>query len=234
MRIFIFLIAALMPLAALAGTVDRSEAKGKPLATAAANPLILREKPDAGAKAVDSLPPMVSVEILDKSGPETKTNGKPDRWVRVAGTCANDDCSRYYSGWVLDSQLGYDGRFKRLTQWRAEVVAGYDAKSIFAYDIAADGSFTLFITDCEPGNCAAGGPRAKWNCGRGTTPRGAYCVTYGQLYRYGDLIAGKEGDSGWFSFPLVAGKDGELCVADSWNVRDERICTRTGRWKSVV
>lgn len=244
MRILIFLIVLLLPVTALAEIIDSAGTDGKPRVVAAVDPLVLWEKPalDAPVAVEEPLPwnfggaaawP-TTVYVLDDTGPAVTIKGKQDRWVQVALTgCIENDCSRRIAGWVPDSHLGYDGRFKPLSLGRNEAVVGFSRAEAFVYRIQRDGSYTKWSASCTIGACRPLPKGMAADCGYGNTGRNGFCVQTGTLHRYRDLVyaeaSGREqAGEPQRNLALIVGPQRELCAFDSERGGARRMCDRPG------
>ena len=129
--------------------------------------------------------------LLGETRPAMAADGREDKWVRIAAPrCADDACKRRYSGWVLDSHLGYEDRFAPLAGRAAALLTGHSGISAFSYAIEPDGGFTGLWSRCIAGACEVV-PSAQWNCADFEEKRDGFCFVSGQLYRYRDAVIGR-------------------------------------------
>ncbi len=236
LRTYVFLILSLLSAATVAGEVEQSATWNRPTVIVAAADLYLRTDPTLDAPVVTEVPLRSGLRVLDDSGPSLMIDGREDRWIHVAtGYCADTQCKRVKAGWVPESSLGYDHRFERLAQWRSGIVAGYSLRSVFAYIIEPDGSFTRWTAPCGPGTCSiVAGVDAV--CPEGQRAHAGFCILSGQLYRYRDLVRGKGTGGQWLDRMDVAfalDETGELCALYSEQNGADRMCDRSGPYASL-
>lgn len=211
MRIALFLCLLLLPWQANAEDVSREYVEGRPRVVTAIGRMPLRAEPDLKSETVGQVQLMRYVWLLGETGPSVVVSGHEDRWVRVAAsTCAIDACETYRAGWVLESFLGYDNRFETLDALEPTTVTGDDGRNLMAYGIRADGSFSRWSAFCIPGMCSLEvEPRPK--CPEHESRRGVFCVITGMLYRYRNLVRGRDADGKWLPFGLRISSSGKPC-----------------------
>lgn len=212
--------------------VSSRDVSGKPVALVAGDALNLRAEPSADGEVYVKLLRGASVHVL-RQGSETRIGGRSDRWSLVAvNKCPDQDCWRGLVGWVADSYLAHDDRFERLEAWRPGLVAGYSAGWAFAYDVAADGSFTRWSAPCLPGACPVRDEDVDFECPVGESRDGAFCLLTGHLYRYDDFLRGRGEDGRWLDGGslylrpafLWVDEPGHLCALESERNSAARMC----------
>jgi len=211
MRVAPFLCVLLLPWSTNAEEVSQEAIKGRPQAVVAVNGVPLRAEPDLDSEFVARPPLMWPTTVLQEAGPEVTINIRRDRWVKVAvPDCEDSACRTYRSGWVLDSFLGYDDRFERLDGIEPTTVTDYDGRNVIAYGVRANGEFSRWSAFCIPGMCSTA-PESRPKCLGVEMRRGAFCVMTGELYRYRDLVRGKDTAGRWLPFGLSVSSSGSLC-----------------------
>lgn len=189
-------------------------------ALVAADVLNLRAAPSVDARVVTQIPLGSGVEVLDSNGPPVTAGGQASHWVRVkisrcsftyCSYCSYEQiCYEDMEGWAVDSFLAYEDRLEAMTAWRPGALRAAAGDHRFGYDIAADGTFSFWIT-----------------CG-GTD----ICSDPGRMYRYRDLVVLKgdvvyEEDNQRRYFTLYIDGAGNLCFIQPSEVREyERRCDR--------
>lgn len=226
MRVALVLCVLFLPWLADAEEVSKEVFKGQSQVVVAVDSLPVRAEPDLDSEILARPPLMWPITVLQETGPEVIVNGREDRWVRVAvPVCADGACETYRSGWVLDSFLGFDNRFERLTGLEPTTVSDDDDRNVLAYGVWADGRFSRWSALCIPGMCSLEeGPRP--GCPEPETRRGAFCVMAGALYGYRDLVRGKGADGNWLPFGLSISSSGRLCPLGP----DRGIDWKDGYW----
>lgn len=212
MRIVLFLCILLLPWPANADEILREAVEVSPQAVAAVDNMSIRAEPDLDSEIIARPQLMWPLTLLTGTAPEVIVNGRKDRWVRVAfPVCVDSRCETYRSGWTLDSFLGFNGRFERLTGLVPTTVGDDDERNVLAYGVRADGQFTRWSALCIPGMCNLE-PGLRPDCPEAETRRGAFCVMTGVLYRYRDLVRGKGVDGNWLPFGLTISLSRGLCA----------------------
>lgn len=193
-----------------------------PRAVTAIDGLTLRAKPNAGARAVARLGILTEVIILKRAKQTSTIGGREDRWIYVQADYCPDrqDTSPYCEtlvkkGWVADSYLADDDRFKPLSKWRTGKIEVEVPNASWSYSFDADGGFQF-------------GREAWEHAGKNDLcpdeqRQGPYCVRIvkesGQLRRYRNVVrAGKEGGL------LYVDSRGALC--DRMSSAEARFCDR--------
>lgn len=193
-----------------------------PRAVTAIDGLTLRAKPNAGARAVARLGILTEVIILKRAKQTAMIGGRKDRWIYVQADYCPDrqDTSPYCEtlvkkGWVADSYLAYDERFKPLSKWRPGKIEVEVQNASWSYSFDADGGFQF---DREAWEHAG-----KNDLCPDEQRQGPYCVRIvkesGQLHRYRNVVrAGKQGGL------LYVDSRGALC--DRLSSAAARLCDR--------
>lgn len=218
----------------LSGEVSTRTAHDKPSIKVAADPLQLLEEPGIDSKIVTTTPLFSSVRILGY-GPEVVVNDKKDKWVNVsAARCADTKCTKYLSGWVLDSKLASEDRFRPVTQRGEGIIIGYDRFAVYFIQINDNGSFKRYAIGCTAAKCSIS-VNSKPDCSkiRGT-PEGQYCVISGQLFRYGNLVRTKTEKGKWDkSVYLKVNESQEYCLPKSGRDNLPKMCERSGVFNTL-
>ncbi len=226
----------LLPAPAPAGEVPLEQIRESRRATVSAAALNLRAEPSLGSAVIAVLPHAWPVAVLDDDGPSLTINGRSDHWTRVATfRCADAACDRYESGWVADSHLAFDDRFALLKDGPAGIVAGYDARSVFAYDVANSGDFMRWRLPCSAGSCSTATGVAPQCAPYEELALGSVCVVSGTLHRHGGLIRGQSRRGGWLDghdIRLVLDASGSLCPLDPAKTGGTGGCARSGHAQS--
>lgn len=200
-----------------------------PVALVTGDALNLRAEPSATGEIQAKLLRGTSVFVL-RQGPAADAGA--NRWALVAiKRCRDQQCRSYLVGWVADSFLAFDDRFAPVEAWSPGIVAGYGRHRVFAYDVAADGSFTRWSVPCLPGMCPLRGETVG-DCPDGESRDGPYCRLTGQLYQYQGFVRGRGEDGSWLDggpdgrWPAFLWVDdsGHLCALESERDRSARMC----------
>ncbi len=215
---------------ASAGEVQQQQTWGSPRALVSAAGLNLRAEPSLDAATIAVLPRAWPVAVLDDAGPTMRVNGRDDHWSYVATfRCADAACETYEAGWVANSYLAYDDRFAPMQDGRSGVVAGYDARSVFAYDISTNGAFTRWRLPCSAGSCSTAIGIAP-QCGPlEELALGSVCVLSGTLHRHGDLVRGRSRTGNWLDrqdVKLAIDANGALCPLVQNGTGGSSLCAR--------
>ncbi len=207
----VLIFCSLLPWPVGAQDVPRDATWERPGVVVAVNGMPLRAEPDLDSEFIARPPLMWPVTVLQEMGPEVIVNGRRDRWVRVTvPECADGACETYRAGWVLDSFLGFDDRFERLDGIEPTTLTDYDGRNVIAYGVQANGEFSRWSAVCIPGMCSPE-PESRSKCLQVETRRGAFCVMTGVLYRYRDLVRGRDAAGEWLPFGLSVSSSGRLC-----------------------
>lgn len=227
---------ALAQAGAQAGEVPQERTWDSPRALVSAGGLNVRAQPSLASATIAVLPRAWPVAILEDDGPALTIGGRADRWTYVATfRCTDEPCEHYEAGWVANSYLALDDRFALLKDGPAGIVAGYDTRSVFAYDISKNGEFIRWRLPCSAGSCSTA---------VGVTPHcelfeelalGSVCVLSGTLHRHGGLVRGRSRHGGWLDrqdVTLVVEASGSLCPLDPAKTGQAGGCARTDRQPS--
>ena len=219
-----------------AGEVPQERTWGSPRALVSAGALNLRAQPSLASATIAVLPRAWPVAILEDDGPALSMGGRSDRWTYVATfRCTDEPCRHYEAGWVANSYLALDNRFALLEDGPAGIVAGYDARSVFAYDISKNGEFIRWRLPCTAGSCSTA---------IGVMPHcelseelalASVCVLSGTLHRHGGLVRGQSRHGSWLDrqdVTLVVEPSGSLCPMDPAKTGDAGSCARSDRQPS--
>lgn len=218
---------------ASADTVPQDQTWGAPRALVSAGALNLRSEPSLDAPAITVLPRAWPVAVLEEAGPPLEAGGETDHWSYVATfRCADADCQSYQAGWVANSHLAYDDRFAPLEGGPAGIVSGYDARSVFAYDIGKSGAFTRWRLPCAAGSCSTAAGVAPHCEPNEELALGSVCVLSGTLHRHGDLVRGRSRHGAWLDgqdVQLVVDAAGSLCPLGPAETGEAGGCARHGQ-----
>lgn len=221
-----------LSLPAQADHVPQEDTWGSPRALVAAGSLNVRAEPSLGAPVIAVLPRAWPVAVLENSGTSVTINGQSDRWTRVATfRCADEACRHYQAGWVANSYLAFDDRFDLLAGGPSGVVAGYDSRSVFAYDISKTGAFTRWRLPCSAGSCSTAIGVAPQCEVTEELALGSVCVLSGTLHSYGSLVRGQSRHGGWLDgqdVKLALDSTGRLCPVDPAEIGSAGGCAQAG------
>ncbi len=222
---------------ALADTVPQDQTWGAPRALVSAAALNLRSGPSLDAEAIAILPRAWPVAVLQEAGPSLTIGGRADHWSYVATfRCADADCLSYQAGWVANAHLAYDDRFAPLEDGPAGIVSGYDARSVFAYDIEKSGAFTRWRLPCAAGSCSTAVGVAPHCEPHEELALGSVCVLSGTLHRHGDLVRGRSRQGAWLDgqdVQLVVDAAGSICPLGPAETGEAGGCARPGHVQTV-
>ena len=146
----------------------------------------LRATPSMRAKVVKELGVGDSVLVIRKASGNGE-NGAQELWAFVQfyrSMSGNGDTTNP-KGWVLDKDLGYPNRFKKITSWKKERTRGELGDYEFTMEVSRDGSFVHKYAPCI--DCGE-----KPDCDKGEKKVGSECVSSGHLYRYGNFVWAKK------------------------------------------
>ena len=220
------------PAPAAAGQIAQHRTWDSPRALVSVSSLNVRAEPSRNAAIVTRLPRAWPVAILNDEGPPLTVEGQPDHWTYVATfRCTDEPCEHFEAGWVANTYLAFDDRFDLLDGGPSGTVVGYDSRSVFAYDVSANGAFTRWRLPCLAGACDIT-PEITPVCEySGEMPLGGVCVLTGSLYRHRNLVRGKSWHGDWLDrqdVSLFLNAAGDLCTFGSGGAND------TGRCASAV
>ena len=227
------LAAGLCMEAATAGEVPQERTWDSPRALVSAAALNLRADPSLDAATIAVLPRAWPVAVLDDAGPAMTVNGRADHWSLVSTfRCADAACDTYEAGWVANSYLAYDDRFTPLQDGPSGIVAGYDARSVFAYDISKSGAFTRWRLPCSAGSCSTAIGVAP-HCGPfEELALGSVCVLSGTLHRHRGLVRGRSRSGSWLDrqdVRLAIDPADVLCPLVPAAAGGSTVCAEAGR-----
>jgi hypothetical protein len=146
----------------------------------------LRSSPSMKAKVVKALGVGDSVLVIRKMAGDSG-NGTKELWAFVQFYRSMKGASDTMNpkGWVLDKDLGYQNRFKKITAWKPERTSGALGDYWFTMEVRKDGSFVHRYAPCV--DCGE-----KPDCGKGERKVGSECVSRGHLYGYGNFVWAKK------------------------------------------
>lgn len=182
----------------------------------------VRREPSAKSPVVVHLPTLTEVVVLDEPKKPAVIAGRKDRWVHVhAIRClATDEATPPCGGldevgWVPDSALAYDNRFKAVSKWRKGKIDVFSGDQNWIYRLASNGRFTF--TE-ETRETIAPGERCEGRLQAGECI--VKIVRKGRLYRYGKVVRpGRKSDT-----LLFIDRRGRLC--DPKSSPEEPLCAR--------
>jgi len=226
------LTALAVSIPAVADDVAPERIWASPRALISASTLDVRAEPTFGSAVIGTLPRGWPVAILDDDGPKLTIDGTDDHWSHVATfRCIDAACVHHETGWVANSYLALDDRFELLDDGRSGTLSGYDSRSVFTYDVSANGAFTRWRLPCTAGACDTL-PSVTPNCDYdGELPLGSFCVLTGSLHRHGTLVRGKTPNGDWLDrqdVSLIINASGELCVQDPLMIDGACPCAASG------
>ncbi len=226
------LTALAVSISAIADDVAPERIWASPRALISASTLDVRAEPSMGSAVIGTLPRAWPVAILDNDGPKLTIDGVDDHWSHVATfRCIDAPCTQHETGWVANSHLALDDRFELLDDGRSGTLSGYDGRSVFTYDVSANGAFTRWRLPCTAGACDAV-PSVTPNCDyAGELRLGSVCVLSGTLHRHGTLVRGKSPNGDWLDrqdVNLIINAAGELCVQDPVMIDGACPCAASG------
>jgi hypothetical protein len=142
----------------------------------------LRQSPSLKAKEMGELGVRDGVKVIKKAVSDSR-NGANELWAFVILVRSMQRGSQYNQqrGWVLDKDLGYKNRFKKITSWKEELTSGELSNYKFTMEVNRDGSFVHKYAPCV--SCGE-----KPDCNKGERKVGSECVSRGHLYRYGNFV----------------------------------------------
>lgn len=183
-----------------------------PRAVTATDGLSLRAAANGSSRRIRRLDILTEVYILRraKGWAQVQANYCP-----VAGDTSAYCETSVVRGWVADSHLAFDNRFKPMAKWRAGTIEGRTQNETWSYRIAADASFRFESEAWELAGRNDICPAEQQD--------GPYCVRVrkesGRFYRYRNVVrAGKDG------VLLYVDRRGALC--DRMSSAEEKFCDR--------
>lgn len=176
----------------------------------------LRSCPDSECRVVAQLPILSWVYVEGQEKPSKTDYREEGPWTYVYSTRRRRD-----SGWILDDNIGYPGRFRRVRSWRSGQFSYCIGDYCPEFMFTASGGFTERYPACFDGLCPD--PPSKAPCRLETEEKEivnglVYCVSIGYLYRAGEAI--RLGDSNSHDF-LYLNRRNELC-ADMYTCQAHR------------
>lgn len=194
-------------------THPRNPAKKLLFVVTARAQVALRQEPSEKAPFTVRLPTLTEVVLLDRPKKHATIGGRKDKWVYVhAVKCLADDeatppCKNLDEvGWIPDSALAYDHRFKAVTRWRKGFIKSTGGDDTRTFRLSANGRFTYRK---ETWFTMRGGDTCEGQI------RSRDCITKvvrkGRLYRYGKVFRpGRKSED-----YLFIDRRGALCDAKS-------------------
>ncbi len=166
----------------------------------------LHSCPDSKCRVVAQLPILSPVYVMHREEPAQPEDGE-EIW-----THANITERGRASGWVLDGNIGYPGRFRPVRNWNIREFSYCIGDYCPEFMFTVSGEFTTRYAPCFDGLCPD--PPGKATCHRETEEKqmidgSVYCASTGNLYRAGDAI--RLGDAGSHEF-VFFNRRGELCA----------------------